>query len=55
MIDIIVMSFIPLYKVIGPFLSFDSLLLMVWGGQDVGEKVGRMLNADQEQNGGGTR
>jgi hypothetical protein len=32
MIDIIGMSFIPLYKVIGPFLSFDSLLLMVWGG-----------------------
>ncbi len=32
MIDIIGMSFIPLYTVIGPFIFFVSLLLMVWGG-----------------------
>jgi hypothetical protein len=97
MIDIIGMSFIPLYKVIGPFLSFVSLLLMIWGGlrrivmmlllvaiimryhgcgvwilaaflgtllqlavsplnwidqvmQDVGEKVGRMLDAEASRN-----
>ncbi len=31
-IDIIGMSFIPLYKVIGPFMFFVLLLLMVWGG-----------------------
>ncbi len=30
MVDIIGMSFIPLYMIIGPF--FVSLLLMVWGG-----------------------
>jgi hypothetical protein len=30
--DIIGMSFIPLYKVIGPFICFVSLLLMVWEG-----------------------
>jgi hypothetical protein len=29
--DIIEMSFIPMYKVVGLFL-FISLLLMVWGG-----------------------
>jgi hypothetical protein len=32
MINIIGMRFIPTYKVIGPFLFFMSLLLMVWGG-----------------------
>jgi hypothetical protein len=32
MIDIIVMSFIPLCKVIGPFIFFDPFLLMMWGG-----------------------
>jgi hypothetical protein len=32
MIDIIGMSFIPLHKVIGPFIFFVSLLRMVWGG-----------------------
>jgi hypothetical protein len=26
------MSFIPLYKVIGPLIFFVFLLLMVWGG-----------------------
>jgi hypothetical protein len=30
MIDITRTSFIPLYKVIGPFLFFMSLLMMVW-------------------------
>jgi hypothetical protein len=32
MIYIIVMSFIPLCKVIGPFIFFNPFLLMVWGG-----------------------
>ncbi len=32
MIDIIGMNFIPLYKVIGPFIFFVSLSPMVWGG-----------------------
>jgi hypothetical protein len=32
MIDIMGMSFIPLYTVVGPFVFFVSLLLMVWGG-----------------------
>jgi hypothetical protein len=32
MIEVIGTSFIPMYKVIGPFLFFVSLLLMVWGG-----------------------
>jgi hypothetical protein len=32
MIDFMGMSFISMYKVIGPFLFFKSLLLMVWGG-----------------------
>jgi hypothetical protein len=32
MINIIGMSFIPLYTVISPFIFFVSLLLMVWGG-----------------------
>jgi hypothetical protein len=32
MIDIIGMSFIPMYKLIGPFLFFMSLLLMMWEG-----------------------
>ncbi len=32
MMDIIGISFISMYKVIGPFLFFMSLLLMVWGG-----------------------
>jgi hypothetical protein len=31
-INIIMMSLIPLYEVIGPFIFFMSLLLMVWGG-----------------------
>ncbi len=31
MIDIIGMSFMPMYKAITPFLFFMSLLLMVWG------------------------
>jgi hypothetical protein len=31
-IDIIRMSFISIYRVIGPVLIFMSLLLMVWGG-----------------------
>ncbi len=31
MIDILGMSFIPTYKVIGPFLFFMSLPLIVWG------------------------
>jgi hypothetical protein len=30
MIDIIGISFIPTYKMVGPFLFFMSLLLMVW-------------------------
>jgi hypothetical protein len=30
MIDLIGMQFIPLYTVIGPFVFFVSLLLMVW-------------------------
>ncbi len=30
-IDIIGMSFIPLYKFIGSFIFFVSLLLMAWG------------------------
>jgi hypothetical protein len=33
MINIIVMSFILLYKVVGPAILFVSILLMVWGGQ----------------------
>jgi hypothetical protein len=32
MMDIIGMSFIPMYKVVGPFLFFMSPLLTVWGG-----------------------
>jgi fatty acid desaturase len=32
LIDLIGMSFIPLYSVVGPFIFFMSLLLMVWGG-----------------------
>jgi hypothetical protein len=32
LIDLIRMSFIPLYSVIGHFIFFVSLLLMVWGG-----------------------
>jgi hypothetical protein len=32
MIDIIGMTFIPMYMVVEPFLFFISLLLMVWGG-----------------------
>jgi hypothetical protein len=32
MIDIVGISFILLYKVIGPFIFFVSLLLMVRGG-----------------------
>jgi hypothetical protein len=32
MINIIGMSFIPLYKVIDPFIFFVALLLMVWEG-----------------------
>jgi hypothetical protein len=32
LIDIIGMSFIPLYSVMGPLVFFLSLLLMVWGG-----------------------
>jgi hypothetical protein len=32
MIDTLGMSFLPLYKVIGQFIFFVSLLLMVWGG-----------------------
>jgi hypothetical protein len=32
MINIIGMSLIPMYKVVGPFLFFMSLLMIVWGG-----------------------
>ncbi len=32
LIDIIGMSFIPLYKVIGLFIFFVSLLPIIWGG-----------------------
>jgi hypothetical protein len=32
MIEIIGMSFIPLYRVMGPFIFFMSLLMMMWGG-----------------------
>ncbi len=32
LIDLVGMSFIPLYSVVGPLLFFLSLLLMVWGG-----------------------
>ncbi len=31
LIDLIGMSFIPLYSVVDPFVFFLSLLLMVWG------------------------
>jgi hypothetical protein len=31
LIDLIRMSFIPLYSVVRPFIFFMSLLLMVWG------------------------
>jgi hypothetical protein len=31
LIDLIGMSFIPLYSVVGPLVFFLSLLLMVWG------------------------
>jgi hypothetical protein len=39
MIDIIGMSFMPLYKVIGPFLFFVSMLMMVWGGSRLTVKI----------------
>jgi hypothetical protein len=32
MIDIIWMSFIPMYKMVRHFLFFMSMLLKVWGG-----------------------
>jgi hypothetical protein len=32
LIDLVKMSFIPLYSVVGPLVFFFSLLLMVWGG-----------------------
>ncbi len=32
MVDMIGMSFIPMNKVIGPFLYFVPVLLIVWGG-----------------------
>jgi hypothetical protein len=32
MIDLIIMIFIPIYKAMGPFLFFISLLMMVWNG-----------------------
>ncbi len=32
LIDLVGMSFIPLYSVVGPLMFFLSLLLMVWGG-----------------------
>jgi hypothetical protein len=32
LIDLIGMSFIPLYSIVGPFMFFLSLLLMLWGG-----------------------
>ncbi len=32
LIDLMGMSFIPLYSVVGPLVFFLSLLLMVWGG-----------------------
>jgi hypothetical protein len=31
-VDLVGMSFFPLYKVVGPMIFFLSLLLMVWGG-----------------------
>jgi hypothetical protein len=32
LIDLVGMSFIPLYSEVGPLVFFLSLLLMVWGG-----------------------
>jgi hypothetical protein len=32
LIDLMGMSFIPLYSVVGPLMFFLSLLLMVWDG-----------------------
>ncbi len=39
MTDIIGMSFIPLYKVVGPFLFILSMLMMVWGGSRLTVKI----------------
>jgi hypothetical protein len=39
MIDIIGMSFIPLYKVVGPFLLCVSMLMMVWVGSRLTVKI----------------
>ncbi len=32
LIDLVAVSFFPLYKVVGPMIFFLSLLLLVWGG-----------------------
>jgi hypothetical protein len=32
LVDLVGMSFFPLYSVVGPLIFFLSLLLMVWGG-----------------------
>jgi hypothetical protein len=32
LIDLVGVSFFPLYKVVGPMIFFLSLLLLVWGG-----------------------
>ncbi len=32
LIDLIGVSFFPLYKVVGPMIFFLSLLLLIWGG-----------------------
>jgi hypothetical protein len=32
LIDLVGMSFFPLYSMVGPLIFFLSLLLMVWGG-----------------------
>jgi hypothetical protein len=32
LIDLVGVSFFPLYKVVGPLIFFLSLLLLVWGG-----------------------
>jgi hypothetical protein len=32
LIDLVGVSFFPLYKVVGPMIFFLSLLLLIWGG-----------------------